>query len=574
MKIKTWMLILIAGLFLSVMAVFMFVVMKGDSATTDESIHVLSGYEYWRGRFSVNPEHPPLGKQIATIPLNFIKPTMPSDVRYEKAIKDFYYDSWAETREYSQKWLFKTPDNDADQIVNSSRTVVMIFTLILGLLIFYFALKWYGWLAAVISLFLYSFSPLFLTHGHLANTDLWMTFGFFIAIISFAYYLSKPKWLHLILAAVCFAIAILLKYSAILLAPILILLWLVYRYRSDDRKKYNWKNFLLILVTLSLVTLLLIWADYGFPTDTAPKFVVDSHFEYTNKALQVFSPVLQHLPVPQYFKGLIMVFATSISQRPAYLLGQFSYGGWWYYFPIAFLVKEPLAFIILLLAGVGFWIGWSIDPRSRPAGRKKLEFRDWLLIIPPAFYIFVTLFSKLNIGIRHLMPIYPFLFIFVGYFVSEFYERYKKSVFGLPAGKAGLWFLVFGFMLATWYLWASISVYPYFMTYFNELAGGPKGGSRILLDSNLDWGQDMKRLVDWLKKEGIKEPVKMEYFWAGLDQADYYGLNYQLLKENDPNQKGWIVIGVSSLQRPQFSWLKNYQPFHIIGNSVYVYHIE
>jgi len=558
MKNKNWLLALLVVIFLGTMAFFMTMAMKGDSATTDETIHVLSGYEYWRGRFTVNPEHPPLGKQIATIGLDLLKPIMPINQRYEKAIKDYYYDSWAETREYSQKWLFKTVGNNAEQIVNSARTIVIIFTIILAIIMFFVARKWYGWLAALISVFLFAFSPVILTHGHLANTDLWMTLGFFISIFSFAYYLEKPHWWRLVLAAVCFALAILFKFSAVLLIPILVILWFVYRAKSQDRKNYSLKSFSILLLTFILISGFLIWADYGFPRHFAPPFVADPAFTYTNKPLRVLAPILTHLPVPEYFKGLVMVFATSVSERPAYLLGHFSAGGWWYYFPLAFLVKEPLPFILVLLSGLGCWIGW----------RKKLEFKDWLLVIPPAFYLLITLFTKLNIGIRHLMPIYPFLFIFAGYFISELFTRYKKSLITYYL------LLITLAIMAVWYLSASICIYPYFMTYFNELAGGPRNGAAILVDSNIDWGQDMKRLANWLKENDITDQIKMEYYWASADQVDYYGVNYVGLKESDPTQRGWIVIGVSSLQRPVFSWLKNYTPVKIIGNSVYVYYLQ
>lgn len=558
MENRHWLAWLFMVIFLGLMAFFMITAMRGDSATTDETIHVLSGYEYWRGHLTVNPEHPPLGKQIAAIPLNFIKPIMPFNSGYERAIKDYYYDSWSETKVYSQQWLYKTVGNNAEQIVNSARAMVIIFTIILGLIMFFVAKKWFGWLAALISVFLFSFSPLVITHGHLANTDLWMTFGFFISVFSFGYYLEKPNWLRLILAAVCFALAMLFKFSAVLLVPILLILWLIYRNKSHDRKIYGIKNFTLLLITFLLITGFLVWADYGFPMHVAPKFVIDPELTYTNKPLKVLAPILSHLPIPQYSKGLTMVLTSSIAGRPSYLLGQFSASGWWYYFIIAFLVKEPLAFIITLFAGIVFWV----------TTRKKLEFRDWLLIIPPVFYLLVTLSSKLNIGIRHLLPIYPFLFIFVGYFISELWNKYKKSLV------IRNWLLVICALFALWYLCACLSVFPYFMTYFNELAGGPKNGANILTDSNIDWGQNTKRLADWLKNEGINEPIKLDYFWGGLAQADYYGLNYTELKANDPSQKGWIVLGVFSLLQPQFDWLKSYTPVEIIGNTVYVYYIK
>lgn len=559
MSTKKIFIFLIVFALLALMSFFMYSELKDDSPTTDETIHVLSGYEYWRNNFSVNPEHPPLGKQIATLPLIFIKPIMQADQNYSLAINDYYYDSWKETRAYSQNWLFKTTGNNADKIVNSARTSVLIFTLVFGLIIFFISRYWYGTKTALLALFLYCFSPLILAHGHLANTDLWATLGFFIAIFGFVYYLIKPLIWRLVLAGFCFALAILFKFSMIILIPILLIIWLVYRYKSNDREKYNIKNLLLIFMAYGFIALLLAWIDYGFPTNFAPIFQHFSDHQYTNSLLIYASNILTYLPIPQFFKGLIMVIATSVSQRPAYLLGHLSNGGWWYYFPIAYLVKEPLSIIILLVMGIIFYFFIR---------KKHLEFKDWILIIPPAFYIFVTLFSKLNIGIRHILPIYPFIFIFVGYTISQILSLFKKRVIAYRLS------LITLAVLLIWYLFASLSVFPYFITYFNELAGGPKGGARILTDSNIDWGQDLKRLGQWLEKNNITEKIKLEYFWTGLDAPTYYGINYQSLEKNNPAQKGWIAIGISALQTKEFSWLKNYPPITIIGNSVYVFNIK
>ncbi len=550
---------LIVFALLALMSFFMYSELKDDSPTTDETIHVLSGYEYWKKIYSVNPEHPPLGKQIAALPLLFIKPTMPIDSDYTLAINDYYYDSWKETRTYSQTWIFKTSGNSPEKIINSSRMVVLFFTIILGLIIFFVSKSWFNTKTAIITLFFYCFSPLILAHGHLANTDLWATLGFFIAIFSFVYYLKKPVVWRLILATTCFTLAILLKFSMIILIPILLILWLISFYKFNDRKQYDIKNFISLLISYFLITLLLAWIDYGFPTNFAPIFQHFSDHQYTNGLLIYVSNILTHLPIPQFFKGLIMVLTTSVSQRPAYLLGNFSGGGWWYYFPIAYLVKEPLSLIILLFICIGFYLFLR---------KKRLEFRDWVLIIPPAFYILITLFSKLNIGIRHILPIYPFIFVFVGYTISQILSLYKKRliIYNLS--------LITLTLLLTWYISASLSVFPYFITYFNELAGGPRGGARILTDSNIDWGQDLKRLSNWLKNNNITEKIKLEYFWTGLDAPTYYGINYQALEKNNPAQKGWMAIGVSALQTKEFSWLKNYPPITIIGNSVYVFNIK
>ena len=549
----------IVFLMLLVMGVLLTKNAREDSATADESIHILSGYESWHGVFTVNPEHPPLGKQIDAIPLQYIKPVLPEDRTFTNAINDFYYDAWAETKSYAWNWLYNTAGNNPDRIVTAARMVVVFVTLIFGWVLFLVSQKWYGGAAGLMAVFLFVFSPMLLTHGHLANTDLWIAFGFFGSIFSFAWYLEKPDLSRMIMAAIVFAMTLLLKFSAVLLLPVLTLVWLGKYCTSGKGKAYRWKPFFGTTLVFLIVSLFFIWADYGFPQNVAPHINLNTDKAHLEQSLRLMAPLLEHLPFPVYLKGLIMTVSSSFSDRRAYVLGHFYDGGVWYYFPLAFLVKEPLALLILLSAGIMSWCLW----------KKKLEFRDWLLMIPVGFYLLVSLLSRLNIGIRHLLPIYPFVFIFISYFVSEFFARLKKSSKNALLSSC----LILSFLLA-WYLYANISVYPYYMTYFNELVGGPRGGVRVLADSNIDWGQDTKRLASWIKEQNIQEPIRMEYFWSDEVQPRYYGINFVPLKKNDPSQEGWIAIGVTALQRPEFSWLKRYQPVKIIGNSVYVYRRE
>jgi len=552
----------IYGIVFVMLAIMAFLLIKNardDSATTDEPVHILSGYEYLKGIYTVNPEHPPLGKMFSAIPLNNIKPYFPKDGNFEEAIRDYYYyDSWNETRIYAHKWLYDTPGNNPDEIVASSRMVVVIFTIILGLILFLVAKHWYGIITALISLFLYSFSPLILTHGHLANTDLWAMLGFFTAIFGFAWYIEKPENLRLFISALLLSFALLVKFSLVLVVPIMIILWYIKYLKSGKDKKYSFKKILVTALIYFVVSFGAIWIVYGFPINTAPAEIVVPNQTANVEMLQKLSPIMDHLPLPEYLKGLIMVVSTSLSHRPAYILGNYYSSGVWYYFPFAFLVKEPLSLLIMLFGGIIYWV----------TTRRKLEFRDWVLIVPVGIYFIVSIFSKLNIGIRHLMPIYPFIFIFIGYFVSELYEKitYEKKLL-----------TAYGLLLMTlfsWYLYANISVYPYYMTYFNELAGGPKNGGKLLADSNIDWGQDMKRLSNWVRENNITEPIRMEYFWSGKLQPKYYGINFIELEKNNPNQKGWIAIGKSAMYMPEYNWLNNYDPYTTIGNSIKIYYIK
>lgn len=133
--------------------------------------------------------------------------------------------------------------------------------------------------------------------------------------------------------------------------------------------------------------------------------------------------------------------------------------------------------------------------------------------------------------------------------------------------------MIFLAILTVWYIYGAIKIYPYYLAYFNELVG-PQNATKVLADSNIDWGQDLKRLKKWLDDNHVNQPIKLYYFWTGHDGPRYYGIDYQPLGENDSTQKGMIVIGVTALEDPRFNWLKKYQPIATIGYSINIYDIN
>ncbi|HWA64714.1 MAG TPA: hypothetical protein VG866_02610, partial [Candidatus Paceibacterota bacterium] len=194
-----------------------------------------------------------------------------------------------------------------------------------------------------------------------------------------------------------------------------------------------------------------------------------------------------------------------------------------------------------------------------------------------AIYGAFSLTAKVDIGIRHLMPIYGFLFILTAGQAVRFYEHlgHKKLIRWL------------GFGLLAWYLVEFIGIYPYYLSYFNEFAGGPAGGYRYVADSNLDWGQDLWRLADYVKENHIQK-ISLDYFgWA--DQSYYIGdpfvwitggqyVNAQQFLRDNPGG-GWIAISATFYDQSlhdanqHYAWLKAYPPTTVIGHSIFVWHI-
>jgi hypothetical protein len=190
--------------------------------------------------------------------------------------------------------------------------------------------------------------------------------------------------------------------------------------------------------------------------------------------------------------------------RPAFLLGEVSDQGWWYYFPIAFVLKTTIPFLLLTVSG----IAWTLWETVR---------RRWLdglyLIFPPLIYMTMSMASHLNIGVRHIIPVFPFFAVMGASAVSAFLkiERLK----GRPLSK------IFVGLLAVWILLIAIATFPNYTTYFGPLAGGPENGWRLLSDSNVETGQDVNDLAAFLKDRGEN---KVEGLFVGSGHIEYYGV--------------------------------------------------
>ena len=273
----------------------------------------------------------------------------------------------------------------------------------------------------------------------------------------------------------------------------------------------------------------------------------------------------------------------SVGGNTTYFLGEVSRFGWRHYFPIVYLIKEPLAWwalVVTALATAAVSIK-SFQPRVYKIRSYLQEnFIELAMILWLVFYWALSINSTLNIGVRHLLPTYPFAILLVSGQIAKI--NYKK-------------FKIYGFLLTVllgWYVFENLSVSPYYLTYFNQAVGGPSGGYRYVVDSNLDWGQDLKRFSNWVKENDIPK-IEFDYFgWA--DPSYYLGERYawtSSTKYKDAedfklsNQSdGWLAVSVSFLQGSQglpdqyksnnYLWLQNHTPVTTIGNSIFVYRIK
>ncbi len=527
-------LLLLANLFLMG---FLLLGPVNDSPTSDEPPHLLSGYVALKyGQNYFDPEHPLLAKSIAALPLVF------QDVKMDQNDPNFVQQSkWLDVGKMfkaSRTWLDYS-GNSPDSILFWSRLPMILLTLFFGGVLFIFTRKLFGAPTALVATFLYATEPIFLANGALVDTDIAAT-GFILTTV-FALYLyaerQTPK--RLALLTVSLAAAFLSKFSTFYLAPIIVL-GMLYIYWKNKKFLY------LHLVYLIIGTLGLISLFYGI-------------ISLRTEGIAGFYPKV-------WIYGLRAVFdQVSDSARFTYLLGHGYYGSKTYYFPVLIATKTQVLTLLGLILGIFYLI------------RKKLNIStDNLILVftPPLLFFAASLVSKLNIGIRHVMPIYPFIIMIAA---AGFVVLAKTLTQNLKTKTLMALVLLIAIFVAS-RGWSVVTTYPYFLSYYNVIAGGTDNGWKISQDSNYDWGQDVKRLADWVKQNNV-ESIAMDNY-SGIYSAEYYHISFTLMGPEKTDYKGYValsasVIGFYQDKKYSYKWITDkYQPIARAGKSIFIYKVK
>jgi len=491
----------------------------------------VAGYSYWiLHDWRLNPEHPPLSKLAATIPLLFVPLKLHPDP-----------EKWADADEFAmgREFLYRNTW-PADDILFRARTVTIVFAVALILMVALWARRCFGDFAGVLAAALASFDPGLLSHGHYVTSDVPLTLFYLGAALAWFCWLRSARWKWLLMTGLLTGLGLATKFSAFLVFPTFVFLWLI------RRPSLPW---LRTVMFLTVIPFLLVWATYGF--DTRP-VASDPRIGPTVAS----TSRLANLPIPAYyfFRGLYLQARHAHGGHTAYLFGRLSRRGFVWYFPVAFLVKTPIG--LLASAVAGSLLILFIRPK-------------WLwLAIPAVTYFLISMTTRLNIGIRHILPVYPFIYLLVAAAVAiTILTQYGKLM------RIGLTFCVLAAVIE------SMTVYPLSLGFFNFAAGGPRNGTRYLLDSNVDWGQDLKRLRAFLSQHGIQQPC-LAYF-GGAEPA-YYGIRpAPLMVVRSPADLAQVncVAVVSaqslfgSLTHP-FAALEQRRPDTIVGSSLFVFDLR
>jgi 4-amino-4-deoxy-L-arabinose transferase-like glycosyltransferase len=509
---------------------------RANSQTVDEAAHLAAGYSYLvTGDFRLDSEHPPLIKAFQALPLLlfFRLPFNPDP--------QLWLDKDAFGIGY--EWLYKS-GLAADQILFSSRLANLFLGMSLLAVMAWWAHRLWGAWAALLALALSSLEPNFVAHSGLVTTDIGVTLFIFLTVYLLWEYVSRPSWQLLAAIGLAFGLALLAKFSALLLLPIIFCILSALIVSGEDvdflpagTKTRRRKT---IVAAAALFTLILAIAVFTIPLGYAFK-------GFTT-----------------WISGLDLLWSLSKDGRQSFFLGAYSREGWWHYFIVAFLIKTPVGTLLLIIASLVLYRA------GKPLGGREILF----LLVPPLLIFLLTARAKIYIGLRHILPVYPFLFLLASRLATFSTTRRVLPI----AAIGGTLLLIAGSVLR---------VAPHQLAYFNELVGGPENGYRYLSDSNLDWGQDLKGVKAYMDKENL-EVIYLSYF--GSASPSYYGIRYQHApgswlwewpprreKISRPERREILAISVYNLQDvaspddPLYRWLWTRTPIAKIGYSIFIY---
>ncbi len=482
----------------------------GESLSWDEGDHLFAAYMTAKhGDYGLNPEHPPLVKLVAALPLL----AMPDLREPQLQGRNFKVEAFLSGKDFNA-W------NIDRGILFRARLAVTIFPLMLALLVFLAAREMFGTKAAFVALTLLAFDPTLLAHGAMVTTDVGVSCFIFATVYAFYRYAKSPSWGRAALVGLATGLGFAAKHTGVLVVPMLIALAIVEIIRnprrasgeSTDCRKTLTGKMLGALTLAAVISLAVLWAFYGFRYNSRPAPLeinppLSVYVAQISKPWEatLLSTVARFRALPEsYLYGMADIQQVDDAYT-AYFFGKTYPHGTHWYFPGVIVIKSTLPFLILMLIAAGAILSGIFRP-----------WREILfLTIPPAIYLTVAMSSQMNIGARHIMPVYPFLYVLGAGAVCELMRREPR------------WGLVITVLLL-WQVVTTVRVAPVYMAYGNEAWGGPNSVHKYLSDSNTDWAQQLIATKKYLDDHHIKDCWFL-YFAQGVTDPASYGIPCKLL---------------------------------------------
>ncbi len=531
---------------------------RQQSPSWDEGDHIFSGYMNWKhGEYSLNPEHPPLVKLIATLPL--LPLTLKTAPRQGRYFKDEAYFG-------GHDLLFgNAPQYSADTLLFRVHMASLVFGVTLGLLLFLAGSEMFGPAAGLIALTLFVFDPTILTNAPFVTTDMGAACGYFATAYTFYRFTRRKTWLRALVCGVTLGLALTTKHSVLAVVPIVCLLALADFIPSKQKARAF--TGLMAIFALALITL---WAVYGFRYAMHPTGVQMDSLASQISTLPTTSRVVIgfcarfHLLPESYLYGMADVQRVGLFM-PMFLLGQVHAHGVWYYFPVILSAKFTIGLLGLL----------ALTVYAFATGKLKHRREIFFLVFPATCFLIAAMGSPLNIGVRHVLPLFPFAFALAAAGAAAL--LHQRRAFAYVIGALLLWNVV-----------DSVRLFPNYMPYTNAFWGGPTKTHDYFSDSAVDWAQNLKYAKRYVDAHNIHQ-CSFAYFAAPFLLPSDYGIPCTLLPTLDtmgeeniavpPIVHGPILVSMGDLNgfefgsrvRNPYQALFNRKPDAIIANSIAVF---
>ena len=483
---------------LTILAIELIVPAHEQSQTPDEANHLLAGVQYWKyGDFGVNPEHPPLAKLVAALPALGVPSPAPAP-----------FTQFFKMENFGSAIPFLYTHN-ADAMLWRSRAAISAFTFALALLVLAAGCEMFDPMTGLAALLVFVFEPNLLAHGAMITTDMAAACCMFAAVFAFYRWQKHPTAGRVIVCGIALGLALAAKHSGIFLLPVLLALALMefFSQRKDVSRFGQGRKALRLAIALIAIGVMgwtILWASYEFRYQARPGSLamIPSLADYTasphSPLAEAVIPRLAawHVVPEAYLFGIVDILVAA-KRDPMFLLGTDYATGHWFYFPVALLIKSTLGFLALLVFAPFLKNLWR-DGKWRAMA---------YLAIPSLLYLGASMASTMDIGIRHILPVFPF-FVLIAAAAAVALARKQ------PWGK----YVAGGLMLA--HVASSVLVFPFYLTYANEAWGGPTNTYRLLTDSNADWNQGLRAAKSYLDDHNIRDCWFAHYGWD-VDPAYY-----------------------------------------------------
>jgi 4-amino-4-deoxy-L-arabinose transferase-like glycosyltransferase len=558
-----------------------------QSPTFNEPGHLVAGISNWQfGRFDVYSVNPPLVRMVAAAPVLLAG---------AKTEWRSFREGPGARPEFGLGADFVAANGErSSQLFTFARWACIPFGMLGACVCFWWGRDLYGPAAGLLAAVLWCFCPNILAHGQLITSDAAATALGVFACYTFWRWLKRPTWWHALVSGVVLGIAELAKTTLVIFYPLWPLLWLVYRWpQRRELGSRDWLREAGMLVARMIVGLYVINLGYGFEGT----FTRLGYYRFVSAALgtelgagtpsknggnRFTGTWLENVPIPlpkHYVLGIDLQKQDFENyDRPSYLRGQFSPKGWWYYYLYALAIKVPL----------GTWLLVGLATTARFWGRTSVTWNDELILLSPALVILAFVSSQTGFSehMRYVLPIFPFVFIWVGRVATLRLRQHRLLTGAVVAALA-------------WSICSSLWICPHSLSYFNELVGGPTGGSAHLIQSNVDWGQDLLELKRWLNRHPEAKPLNLVYF--GYFDPEHASLPYvvpeRLLTGNSERIQvsqipaGWYAVSANFvrgypwfvytgsgseayLDQNQLTAFQELKPVAMAGYSILIYHVE